>query len=306
MLTEATRRNIFDIIRVENLNWSGKLDEPEFLARTFDLESMPSYDSRYKTASRDIWQHRVNNPDDWSNDWVFSDKRFNLLRCDDEVFLKFLCEMLHPVVRSDKEETERLQQSFNEYLNIDGYEIYQSKSISGYPVYSSRLKKEVAILSSKKSYLEVGEPESNFSRPLRVFLCHASQDKPSVRSLYKQLKSNDVDPWLDEEKLIPGQNWRLEIPKAVRSSDVIVVCLSRNSISKEGFVQSEIKTALDVAAEKPEGTIFIIPLRLEECEVPESLHHLHWVNLFDHKGIEPLLYALRARAENLSLISDGK
>lgn len=150
------------------------------------------------------------------------------------------------------------------------------------------------------------EPALKNSRPLRVFLCHATQDKPDVRKLYKQLNSEGIDVWLDEEKLIPGQNWRLEIPKAVRSSDVIIVCLSGNSISKEGFVQSEIKTALDFATEKPEGTIFIVPLRLEECEVPESLRHLQWVNYFKYKGIERLLFALRTRAENLGLTNVEK
>jgi hypothetical protein len=77
----------------------------------------------------------------------------------------------------------------------------------------------------------------NNPRLLRVFLCHASNDKPIVKVLYKRLVANGVDAWLDEEKLLAGQNWRTEIPKAVRSSDVVIVCISQNSISKEGFVQ---------------------------------------------------------------------
>ncbi len=40
-------------------------------------------------------------------------------------------------------------------------------------------------------------------RPLKVFLCHASGDKPAVRELYHKLTAEGwVDPWLDEEKLI--------------------------------------------------------------------------------------------------------
>lgn len=150
------------------------------------------------------------------------------------------------------------------------------------------------------------EPELRFSRPLRVFLCHASQDKPNVRKLYKQLKSDSIDPWLDEEKLLPGQDWRIEIAKAVRSSDVILVCLSKKSISKEGFVQREIKLALDLATEKPEGTIFLIPLRIEECEVPEFFQHLQWVNYFEDNGIERLNYAFRVRAVSLGVANDEK
>ena len=109
------------------------------------------------------------------------------------------------------------------------------------------------------------------ARPLRVFLCHSSEDKRAVGDLYRQLRADALDPWFDEESLLPGQIWREEIAKAVRTSDVVIVCLSHNSITKEGYVQKEINNALDVANEKPEGTIFLIPLRLEACDVPVRL-----------------------------------
>src|SRR5438270_7379352 len=118
------------------------------------------------------------------------------------------------------------------------------------------------------------QSQTSSSRRLRVFLCHSSGDKPIVRKLYQQLQSEGIDPWLDEESLLPGQNWEQEIRKAVRDSDIVLVCLSPGSISKTGFVQKEIKFALDVADEQPEGTIFLIPVRLEECNVPERLKHL--------------------------------
>jgi diadenosine tetraphosphatase ApaH/serine/threonine PP2A family protein phosphatase len=108
-------------------------------------------------------------------------------------------------------------------------------------------------------------------RKLRVFLCHASGDKPTVRGLYHRLRADGFDPWFDEESLLPGQDWQLEIPKAVRSSDAVIICLSSRAITKAGYVQKEIRYALDVADEQPEGAIFLIPLRLEECEVPERL-----------------------------------
>src|SRR6266851_4793692 len=101
-------------------------------------------------------------------------------------------------------------------------------------------------------------------RQLRVFLCHSSGDKPMVRDLYLRLKQDGFAPWFDEETLLPGQDWRAQIGQAVRDCDVVVVCLSKSSIAKEGYVQKEIKIALDVADEKPDGTIFIIPARLNE------------------------------------------
>lgn len=138
--------------------------------------------------------------------------------------------------------------------------------------------------------------EQNSSRPLRIFLCHSSGDKKAVRELYHQLYADGFDPWLDEENLEPGQQWEKEIPRAVRNSDVVIVCLSHGSITKTGYVQKEIKFALDVADQQPEDTIFLIPVKLEECNVPERLSQWQWVNLFEERGYNRLLSSLRRRS----------
>ena len=137
------------------------------------------------------------------------------------------------------------------------------------------------------------------SQPLNVFLCHSSSDKAVVRNLYRKLKQDAIDPWLDEEKIPPGQNWESEINSAVRNCDAVIVCLSRSSITKEGYVQKEIRIVLNLAGEKPEGVIFLIPLKLEECEVPDKLRPYHWATLFGEGGYEKLLQALRVRASQL-------
>jgi len=137
-------------------------------------------------------------------------------------------------------------------------------------------------------------------RKLQVFLCHASADKPTVRNLYRRLKQDGFAPWLDEEELLPGQHWQQEIPEAVRSADVVIVCLSKISSTKEGYVQREIKFALDVAEEKPPGTIFIIPACLEEgLTIPQRLRELQWVNLFQDDGYQRLIRALDSRAKTI-------
>jgi hypothetical protein len=128
---------------------------------------------------------------------------------------------------------------------------------------------------------------------LRVFLCHASDDKDAVRALHCRLQNDGVDPWLDEEELLPGQDWESEISRAIRQSDVFVICLSATSIGKRGFLQREIRVARRVAEEMPSGTIFIVPARLDECAVPEDLRHLQWVDLFRPKGYETLLRGLK-------------
>jgi len=138
-------------------------------------------------------------------------------------------------------------------------------------------------------------------RQLRPFLCHAVGDKPKVLELYDRLVADRFAPWLDSKCLLPGQDWRSEIERAVRTSDTVIVLLSNQSVSKEGFVQKEITMALDVAEEKPEGTIFIIPARLEPCEVPRRLQRWQWVDLFGSSGYSALINALRSRSTSLGI-----
>ena len=137
---------------------------------------------------------------------------------------------------------------------------------------------------------------------LRVFLCHASQDKPVVRELYQRLLGEGwIDPWLDEEKLLPGQDWDIEIEKAVESADAVIICLSNSSVKKEGYIQKELRFALNVALEKPEETIFIIPLRLDDCYVPRSIRSIHYVDFFPDKNnaYERILASLKIRFDVL-------
>ncbi|BBY58492.1 abortive infection family protein [Mycolicibacterium sarraceniae] len=135
LITAVTRRRIFDTITLSKVLWEGRLEEPDFLARIYDLDALPSTDSRYKSAVGDIRQHRINNPEDWPDDWVFADSRFGLQHGDDELVLRFLAEMLHPLVRPDEEEAGRLLNLFNEALARDGYELYPADWISGHAVY---------------------------------------------------------------------------------------------------------------------------------------------------------------------------
>ena len=136
-ISEATRRDIFDAIVIENVAWAGRLEEPDFLARLFDLKSLSSTDGRFRDAYGDIWQHRINNQD-WDDSWVFADTRFNLLHGEDEIFLRFLCETLHPVVRTDPEEVERLRQAYNLLLKNDGYEIVPKAQMAGRTIFTAR------------------------------------------------------------------------------------------------------------------------------------------------------------------------
>jgi hypothetical protein len=94
---------------------------------------------------------------------------------------------------------------------------------------------------------------------LRVFVSHASLDKAEASALTARLTADGYEPWLDSERLLPGAEWDFEIRRAARAAHVVLVLLSSRSVAREGYLQKEIRTVLDVAAEKPEGTIFVIP-----------------------------------------------
>ena len=135
-ISEVTRRNISDALVLNRVNWSGRFEEQQFLARLYNLTEMPSTDHRYDNAADDIWKHRVMN-DDWANDWVFYDSRFNLIDAPDEEFLRFLCEMLHPVVQPQAQEVDRIRNILNEHLVKDGWEIREQMQISERPVFAA-------------------------------------------------------------------------------------------------------------------------------------------------------------------------
>lgn len=127
----------------------------------------------------------------------------------------------------------------------------------------------------------------------KVFLCHSHIDQDAIHALYVRLKKDGVEVWLDSEKLIPGQDWEHEIRKAIIKSQVVIVCLSRHFNKQKGYRHEELKIALAKADALPADEIFIIPARLEKCDLPNSLRHLHRVDLFEADGYKKLMQALR-------------
>jgi hypothetical protein len=130
-ISEITRRDLWEVLA--DVQWWGRLDEIAFLKRLYSLDFLPSTDNRRHDAEGDIFQHRVAN-NDWADDWVFSDDRFELANGPDETLLKFLSEMLHPAVRKP-EEAARLASAINPLLRADGYQVVPTGAVSGRPVY---------------------------------------------------------------------------------------------------------------------------------------------------------------------------
>jgi hypothetical protein len=127
---------------------------------------------------------------------------------------------------------------------------------------------------------------------VQTFISYAPEDEEEVKSLYRKLFNAGFKPWMDKRDILPGERWDSSIRRAIRQSDFFLACLSANSVNKLGWIQREIKVALDIWQEKLEGDIYLIPVRLEDCEVPESLSGFQWVDLFEEYGWERLVQAL--------------
>ncbi len=111
------------------------------------------------------------------------------------------------------------------------------------------------------------------------------------------------------KKLLPGMDWNMEIDKAVEASHIVVVFLTDNSVNKEGYIQRELRLVLDVALNMTEGTIFVIPLRLEDCQLPRSLRSWQWLDYFPAEArpeaYERLLTSLKIRADKLGIATNA-
>src|SRR5262245_29457675 len=127
---------------------------------------------------------------------------------------------------------------------------------------------------------------------VRIFISYAREDEVRVKQLYRRLADAGFQPWLDREHIIPGMKWGPIIKRALKQSDFVLVCLSTTSINKRGFLQREIKQALEQAEEKLEHDVYLIPARLDDCEVPDALSEIQWVDLFEDDGWRLLLKAI--------------
>jgi hypothetical protein len=150
------------------------------------------------------------------------------------------------------------------------------------------------IIEEETSYwnLENLPFDESYLKGVKIFINYAKEDREVVINLYNALLAIGCSPWLDEFNILPGQNWRFETNSAIKGSDFILICLSSASVAKKGYVQKEIKIALDVIDLLPENKIFIIPLKLDECIVPESLGDWQAVDLYSTNGFQKFIYSI--------------
>jgi hypothetical protein len=133
----------------------------------------------------------------------------------------------------------------------------------------------------------------------QIFISYAREDSDEVEQLYTRLFYAGFNPWMDKKDILPGERWEHSIEKAIKSSDFVLVFLSNKSVNKRGFLQREIREALDLWKEKLEDDIYLIPVRLEDCEVPGILSEFQWVNIYDSTGWILLIKGIKEGLERL-------
>lgn len=131
----------------------------------------------------------------------------------------------------------------------------------------------------------------------KIFLIYSKVDQEKVKRVYERLSDEGLRPWMDIYDLRPGEEWKVVIRKEIREARFILAFCSRESVSKSGYVNKEIREAVEIWKEKVENAIFIMPCRLDNCEPPESLSRFHWTNLYADGELEKLILTIMPRGE---------
>jgi hypothetical protein len=241
-ITEVTRAALLIEVFGE-YTWYGRLSEIEFLDRLYDLDALPSTDSRFENARADIIQHRHAN-DDWDDDWIFSDSRFEL-ETSDAKLLAFLAEMLHPAVRIDQDEVASIASVINRLLTPDGYELREVSTISGRAVYGAVGRTPGPYVPAARA----SEPDltryDHLWRPdhVRAFLSHISTEHGFVSLVNDELRQIGIDGFVAHVSIEPDAEWQEEIEHALVSCDVFVGLL-HPGFSASYWTQQELGWAL--------------------------------------------------------------
>ena len=122
----------------------------------------------------------------------------------------------------------------------------------------------------------------------RIFLIYSHKDKEAVRNISNKLKEMGYNPWLDEEEIVPGQNWQNTVLQGIENSALALYLSSKNTESSKGFMNSELKAARNLLRSSKESQSPIIPVFIEDSELPDELVGIHAVKLYEEKGYEQL------------------
>jgi hypothetical protein len=209
---------------------------------------------------------------------------------------------------SDSEQAGLIEYVKNHNISSpDVYRLLRAKGILGHPDGTNEKIFSPVFYPYVKDKSDHDESGRVAQQTLKVFLCCSMVDQELTGDLYARLSSiKGADPWLAKYRLYPGDDWKELINIILEKTHVVIIGLSRAAVKREGYFQTEITRALSIADQKPEGTVFIIPVRFDECEIPRKLSRWYYVDYFEESGFERLLHSLGRRAKGLGIPLSSK
>ena len=268
IITELTRRDIIDYLLVRGKPFYGKLDLVGFLKRVWDLSSMPSTDGRFENAEGDIWQHMINNSD-WDEDFLLSNY-LKLFECPETIFLKFIEQVVHPVVlrERDASEVKQVVDELNKYLEPDGYRLDIDSQISGRGIYKAK---------------RIGENKENMpgENAYEVALSFAGEDRDYVEKVAAYLKKKNIRFFYDkyEEATLWGKDLVEHLDKVFRGDARYCVMFISKHYKEKIWPSHERGSALAKALELEEKGEYILPARFDKTELPGLRPTICYVDL---------------------------
>lgn len=131
-----------------------------------------------------------------------------------------------------------------------------------------------------------------------IFISYIRQDIQRINHIASALEYAGFDVWLDRNRILPGQQWELLIRKEINSCDYFLSCWSARATSKRGFFHAEYRYAQEVARQRPEGDVFIIPIRLNDCTLPFDLvQTTHIFDCYSDEAVQSLIASIQRLAQ---------
>lgn len=177
---------------------------------------------------------------------------------------------------------------------LTGYpDLLSASEARDYGIFSYQAKSSMPIIESLRFDIERAfeDLEKASETKKRVFIAYDRKDTDISRKLYTILKNEGFEPWMDVYDILPGQRWQNVIEKALREADFVVILLSPNS-TRAGYLQKEIRIALEAVKERREDSLYMIPVRVKPCVIPDTLSKYQVVDLFEEGGFPKLISSL--------------
>lgn len=138
-----------------------------------------------------------------------------------------------------------------------------------------------------------------------IFLSYVREDRERVRQLRLRLIEAGETVWWDGDDILPGADWKTEVRRALRESYAVLACFSEHSEARyRTGIFPEIDLAIEEYGNLRPGSIYLIPVRFADCEIPDleltarrTLRDLQTVDLFPdpwpEATLDRLLSAIR-------------